>query len=122
MKSIADEVDAILAKYGNDNGAILPPEAVESITALMEQARSMQVVVPTYHPEVGHTVPAVNVKIEVDQGVTVTLPRMGSEDEIDVYIERKPDSWTINISPDGQEIQTVVEVTDSGEIIEGGHF
>lgn len=39
---------------------------------------------------------------------------------VDVYIERIKGAWTVNVSPDGETIETVVKVTDETELFING--
>lgn len=51
------------------------------------------------------------------QGAILKLTAPESEIPRDVYIERLPESWRINISLDGDDIDYHVEITDDDEII-----
>ncbi len=80
--------------------------------------------VQTYNYTIGHGDPLIEVKIEVNQGITVTLPLKGDE-KADVYIERVQDTdgsfkWQVNVSPDSIEIKASVNIEDTGAMTMGG--
>jgi hypothetical protein len=73
--------------------------------------------VPTYHSDGrGHTEPNVPVQIGVGQGVTLTLGPERPNGQPDVYVERRPNGWSINITPDAADIRVAVTVADDGTI------
>jgi hypothetical protein len=86
------------------------------------QESIIQTTIPTYRDgllEDGtHGEPILPIEIKIGQGVGVSLnPKAGPLDIApDVYIERRRNVWTINVSRDSDDIQVVVRITDDGTI------
>lgn len=78
----------------------------------------IEVVVPTYHDDGrGHADPQMPVEVHVGQGIQLTLrPPSADGAGPDVYVERRDGRWTVNISPDSNDVRVVVNIFDGGTI------
>jgi len=89
----------------------------KSVEALLDTTTQRKTV-PTYHADGrGHAEPLVPVQVSVGQGVTVTL---GENDDVgppDVYVERHPEMWQVNLTPDGSDVRLVAKVHDNGKLV-----
>jgi len=74
--------------------------------------------IPTYHNDGrGHDEPSLPVKISIHQGIGLSLPpAQPSGDEPDIYLERREDHWTLNVSPDSADIRAIVKIHDDGRL------
>lgn len=83
-------------------------------------ALNAKVFVGEWNEEKGEYVPLHGGVVEVEgsvQGVVLKLKKKGSEDVRDIYVERLPESWRINISMDQSDMSAIISLNDEGEVI-----
>lgn len=95
-------------------------EVEEALSGEPEAAKDFPQVtgkVMTYLDGKGHGAPLNVVSVDFGQGILVKLPPLeGTTDQPDIYIERREDRWTINVTPDNADVRVVVTIHDNAAI------